>query len=60
MLDLAINLNLIEKSGAWFNYGEMRLGQGREKAKLYLRENADLCEEIKGKILSVKGVVEEK
>ncbi|MFZ2147203.1 MAG: recombinase RecA [Sedimentisphaerales bacterium] len=57
LLDLAANCNVVEKSGAWLNYGDMRLGQGRENAKKFLTENKDLCEEIKNKILVAKGFV---
>jgi len=58
LLDLAANCNVVEKSGAWLNYGDMRLGQGRENAKKFLTENRDLCEEIKNKILIAKGFAE--
>jgi recombination protein RecA len=58
LLDLGIGCNVVEKSGAWLNYGDIRLGQGRENAKKYLAENQDLCEEIKNKILAAKGLVE--
>ena len=57
LLDLAVNCQVVDKSGAWLNYGTMRLGQGRENAKKYLAENKDLSEEIKGKILAAKGLV---
>ncbi len=46
LLDIGANLNIVNKSGAWFSYGEMRLGQGRENAKNYLAEHPDLCHEI--------------
>lgn len=46
VLDLAVELNICKKSGAWFYYGDMRLGQGRENAKQYLKENPDLMSEI--------------
>jgi len=39
LLDLAIDDKVIDKSGAWINYGELRLGQGRENAKQFLRDN---------------------
>lgn len=58
LLDLAAGCEVVEKSGAWLNYGSMRLGQGRENAKKFLTENKDLCEEIKNKILVAKGLVE--
>ncbi|HUW19048.1 MAG TPA: recombinase RecA [Sedimentisphaerales bacterium] len=57
LLDLGAESNVVEKSGAWLNYGDIRLGQGRENAKKYLAENKDLSEEIKNKILAAKGVV---
>jgi recombination protein RecA len=57
MLDLAIDCQVVDKSGAWLNYGTIRLGQGRENAKKYLAENKDLCEEIKSKVLVAKGLV---
>ena len=56
LLDLAVASQVVERSGAWLNYGEMRLGQGRENAKKFLIENKDLCNEIKGKILAAKGI----
>jgi len=56
LLDLAVADNLVEKSGAWLNYGNIRLGQGRENAKKYLAENKDLCEELKNKVLVAKGL----
>jgi recombination protein RecA len=56
LLDLATNCNVVEKSGAWLNYGSMRLGQGRENAKKFLIENKDLCKELKNKILVAKGL----
>ena len=55
LLDLASASEIVAKSGAWLNYGELRLGQGRENAKKFLVENKDLCNEIKGKILAAKG-----
>ena len=57
LLDLGVACNVVERSGAWLNYGDLRLGQGRENAKKYLLENRDLCEEIKNKILIAKGLV---
>ncbi len=54
LLDLGVDCDCVEKSGAWLNYGDIRLGQGRENAKKYLAENKDLCDEIKEKILVAK------
>ncbi len=59
LIDLAAANNIIQKSGPWFNYGEIKLGQGRDKAKQYLVENKALCDEIKDKILIAKGLKSE-
>jgi len=56
LLDLALACNVVEKGGAWLNYGSIRLGQGRENARKYLIENKDLCQEIKNKVLVAKGL----
>ncbi len=45
-------LDIVQKSGAWFNYGEIRLGQGRDNAKEYLRQNPELAEEIAAKVMA--------
>ncbi len=50
ILDIAVNLNIIEKSGSWFNYNGERIGQGRENAKAYLLENPKVLEEVEKKI----------
>jgi len=57
LLDLATACQVVDRSGAWMNYGDMRLGQGRENAKKFLTENKDLCIEIKDKVLAAKGLV---
>jgi recombination protein RecA len=54
LLDLASEINVIEKSGAWFSYGEMRLGQGRENSKKFLKENPDLFKEVREQVLKAK------
>jgi recombination protein RecA len=56
LLDLALTCNVVEKGGAWLNYGSIRLGQGRDNARKYLAENKDLCVEIKNKVLVAKGL----
>ena len=50
ILDLAAELNLVVKSGAWYAYEGNKIGQGRENAKLYLTEHADICREIEQKV----------
>ncbi|HUT28663.1 MAG TPA: recombinase RecA [Sedimentisphaerales bacterium] len=59
LLDLGAACNVVEKSGAWLNYGDVRLGQGRDNARKFLVENRDLADEIKHKILVAKGLVAE-
>jgi recombination protein RecA len=54
LIDLAVAANVIEKSGAWFSYGEVRLGQGRENAKQFFKDNPDLLKEVRNKVLAVK------
>jgi recombination protein RecA len=55
LIDLAMKLNIVEKAGAWFRYGDVQLGQGRENAKTFLSDNVDLFEEIRRKILDASG-----
>ena len=50
MVDLAVRLDLIQKSGSWFAMGEMRLGQGKEAVKQYLKDNPELADEIEAEI----------
>ena len=56
LLDLGVGCKVVEKTGTWLYYGDIRLGQGRENAKKYLAENKDLREELKNKILVAKGL----
>jgi recombination protein RecA len=58
LLDLGAGCGVVEKSGTWMNFGDIRLGQGRENARKYLAENKDLCKELKSKILAVKGLTD--
>ena len=55
ILDLGMEQKIIGRTGAWFRYGEMQLGQGKEKARLFLKENPNITEEIKNKVLSAGG-----
>src|SRR2546421_12455950 len=57
LVDLAVVANVVEKSGAWYNYGQMRLGQGRENAKQFLCDNKDVAEEIRKAVLTAKGML---
>jgi recombination protein RecA len=57
LLDLAVDKRIIEKSGAWFAYGGERLGQGRENAKQFLKENPDICRTIEDRVRRELGMV---
>lgn len=50
ILDMAVNLDIIEKSGSWFSYNGERIGQGRENVKRYLKKNPKLLEEVESKV----------
>ena len=50
ILDMAVNLDIIEKSGSWFSYDGNRIGQGRENVKKYLIENPEILEEVEAKV----------
>jgi recombination protein RecA len=56
LIDLAIEDKVIDKTGAWLNYGNVRLGQGRENAKQFLRDNVKLTEEITAKVLAKRAL----
>lgn len=58
LLDLAAECNVINKSGAWYTCGELRIGQGRDNARAYLEQNPNFAEEIKAKVLAAKGQTE--
>ncbi len=50
ILDMAVNLDIIEKAGSWFSYNGERIGQGRENVKKYLKENPEILEEVEEKV----------
>lgn len=50
ILDMAVNLDIIEKSGSWFSYNGERIGQGRENVKKYLKDNPEMLEEVEKKV----------
>ena len=62
LVDLAVENKIIDRSGSWFSYGSTKLGQGRDRARVYLEENPAVVAEIRAKILDLKhitsGVVE--
>jgi recombination protein RecA len=57
VLDMAADLEIVNKSGAWYSYGDLRLGQGRENAKEFLRQNAELTNELEYKVRDAKGLI---
>jgi recombination protein RecA len=56
LVDLGAELNIVEKSGAWYSYGETRLGQGKENSKAFLKESPAMSKEIEEKILAELGI----
>ena len=56
ILDMGVENGLIEKSGAWYSYGEDRIGQGRENAKQYLKEHPEALREIRERLFEMKGI----
>ena len=50
ILDLAVEIDVVNKSGAWYSYKETRIGQGRENAKIYLKEHPEECQEIEKEV----------
>ena len=56
VLDMAAEAKLVTRTGAWFRYGDMQLGQGREKTKDYLKEHPELVEELREKLAATHAV----
>jgi recombination protein RecA len=56
LIDLGVEHKVVEKSGAWFSYGDLRIGQGRENTKAWLRDNPDVALEIENKIREKLGI----
>jgi recombination protein RecA len=57
LVDLGVKAAVVEKSGSWFSYGDERIGQGRENAKLFLAQNPDVADAIEAKIRAASGVI---
>ncbi len=57
LVDLGVKAGIVEKSGAWFSYNSQRLGQGRENAKIFLRDNPDLAREIELSLRQNAGLI---
>ena len=56
LVDLGVKAGIVEKSGSWFSYGDQRIGQGRENAKNFLKENPQVAWEIEDKIRASHGL----
>ena len=56
LLDLGVKAGVVEKSGAWYSYGDERMGQGRENSKIFLKENPAVANEIEDKIRAAHGL----
>ncbi|WP_373683750.1 recombinase RecA [Mycobacterium sp. KBS0706] len=60
LLDLGVQAGVVEKSGAWFSYDGQRIGQGRENAKVFLRDNPEVAKSVEGKIRANAGLVSDR
>jgi recombination protein RecA len=57
LIDLGVKANIVEKSGSWYSYDSQRIGQGRENAKLYLRDNPQVAEVLEREIRANAGLI---
>ncbi|MBQ4167823.1 MAG: DNA recombination/repair protein RecA, partial [Clostridia bacterium] len=58
LLDMGVSNKLVSKTGAWFSYGDMRIGQGRENAKQFLKDNPEVANELEAKLRAIMGTAE--
>jgi recombination protein RecA len=56
LVDLGVEHNIVEKSGSWFSYGDLRLGQGKENSRMFLMENPDIADEIETRLRVTLGL----
>src|SRR4029079_5195499 len=56
LIDYAVDKNVIQKAGTWFSFGEERIGQGRENARMFLREHADVKRGVETKLFPMLGL----
>jgi recombination protein RecA len=56
LIDYGVKLDIIDKAGAWFSYGDSKIGQGRENSKVFLKDNPEVAKEIEQKILDALGM----
>ena len=59
LLDMAVANKIVDKAGAWFSYQDAKIGQGRENSKTFLKENKEIAEEIKTKVLIANGLIKD-
>ena len=59
LVDYGVKLDIVDKAGAWFSYGDGKIGQGKENSKVFLRDNPEIAKEIENKILAAMGVNDE-
>ena len=56
LVDYGVKLDIVDKAGAWFSYGDQKIGQGRENSKVFLKDNPEIAKEIENKILESMGI----
>jgi recombination protein RecA len=56
LVDYGVKLDIVDKAGAWFSYGDSKIGQGRENSKVFLKDNPEIAKEIENKILNSMGI----
>jgi len=56
LIDIGVERGVVDKSGSWFSYGDLRLGQGKENVRTFLEENTDIAEEIESRLLVALGI----
>ncbi|CAI8217890.1 MAG: recombinase RecA [Sulfurovum sp.] len=59
LIDYGVKLDIVDKAGAWFSYGDSKIGQGKENSKVFLKDNPEIATEIEQKILAAMGVNDE-
>ena len=57
LIDIGVEEGFVQKAGAWYSYGEDRIGQGKDNSRIWLKENKKEADELEAKIREVKGIV---
>jgi recombination protein RecA len=60
LIDVGVEYEIVQKGGAWYSYGDVKLGQGRDASKNFLKDNPEIRDEIEAKIREKAGIVEHK